>query len=81
MLFMVEAGKIMQSESFIDTVVLPNIRELGYTVAEDPNLCFVRVRVDETVWIYDCLHATSTFSPSVSVPPGEPTGNSGRNRR
>lgn len=47
-------GMGIHSEYFLNEVILPFIRRLNVTVNEDPNVCFLRSRADETLWLNDC---------------------------
>ncbi|KAG7359070.1 hypothetical protein IV203_015659 [Nitzschia inconspicua] len=49
-----EAGYGLHSERFLNHSIFPAIRELGYTVTTNPELCFFRARADGTAWINDC---------------------------
>ena len=47
-------GWAMHSERFVNQSIIPHITELGYRIWEHDSLCFLRARVDETVWVTDC---------------------------
>lgn len=47
-------GLGIHSERFLNYTIFPAIRKLGIAVEEDPGLCFVRARADESLWINDC---------------------------
>jgi hypothetical protein len=49
-----EPGYGLHSERFLNHSIFPPMRELGYTVVANPELCFFRVRADGTTWINDC---------------------------
>jgi len=45
----------MHSERYMDSTILPAMKKRGnFTLAPDPNLCFLRARADGSVWIQDC---------------------------
>lgn len=62
----VQSGIGMHSERFLDGSILPAIRELGTNVVTNPDICFFRVRADETVWITDCDRSLE----KVTIPEG-----------
>jgi hypothetical protein len=45
----------MHSEKFLDGAILPAVRELGYPIAVNPDVCFLRTRADHSVMATDCL--------------------------
>lgn len=47
-------GHGMQDEYFLDITLFPAIHELGIDIVEDESMCFLRTRVDESVWLNDC---------------------------
>lgn len=47
-------GYGIHSEWFLELTILPNIRQLGFDVVEDEQMCFLRARADESVWLNDC---------------------------
>jgi hypothetical protein len=49
-----EPGYGLHSERFLNHSIFPPIRDLGYTVTANPELCFFRARADGTAWINDC---------------------------
>jgi len=49
-----ERGWAMHSEKFLDGAILPAIRELGISIAVNPDICFLRTRVDYSVVDTDC---------------------------
>jgi hypothetical protein len=49
-----EPGYGLHNERFLNHSIFPPIRDLGYTVVGNPQLCFLRARADGSVWINDC---------------------------
>jgi hypothetical protein len=49
-----EPGYGLHSERFLNHSIFPPIRDLGYTVVPNPEICFFRARADGSVWINDC---------------------------
>lgn len=48
-------GFALHSERFLSLTIFPAIRsEAGIPVVEDRRLCFLRARVDGTIWVNDC---------------------------
>lgn len=47
-------GYGIHSERYLQRYLLPIIRQRGYQVVEDHDLCFARARADGTVWNSDC---------------------------
>ncbi|GKY94344.1 hypothetical protein MPSEU_000400300 [Mayamaea pseudoterrestris] len=47
-------GHGMQDEYFLDLTIFPAIHALGIDIEEDESMCFLRTRVDESVWLNDC---------------------------
>jgi hypothetical protein len=47
-------GYGMHSERFLNHTLFPAIREVGIEIHEHQEMCFFRVRADETVWVSDC---------------------------
>jgi hypothetical protein len=62
----VQPGIGMHSERFLNGSILPAIRESGTKVVINPDICFFRVRADETIWISDCDRSLD----NVTVPEG-----------
>ena len=50
----VQPGLGMHSEWFLKESIIPAIVETGTKVVMNYDICFFRVRADETVWISDC---------------------------
>jgi hypothetical protein len=44
----------MHSERFLSHTLFPAIREAGFEIHEHQEMCFFRVRADDTVWVSDC---------------------------
>jgi hypothetical protein len=62
----------MHSERFIKWTINPAIRDSNTTIVEDGNICFFRVRADETVKINDCEDGKSVVAaPSIVENTGE----------
>jgi hypothetical protein len=49
-----EPGYGMHSERFLNHSIFPAIRDLGFEVVADPDICFFRARADGSAWINDC---------------------------
>ena len=49
-----EPGYGLHSERFLNHSIFPPIRDLGYTVVGNSQICFFRARADGSVWINDC---------------------------
>jgi hypothetical protein len=50
-----EPGYGMHSERFLNYTILPAIeQETGVRIHENPDICFMRVRADESIWTWDC---------------------------
>jgi hypothetical protein len=49
-----EPGYGMHSERFLNHSIFPAIRDLGFSVIANPDLCFFRARADGATWIKDC---------------------------
>ena len=49
-----EPGYGMHSERFLNHSILPAMKQTGIRVRENPNICFMRVRADESIWTWDC---------------------------
>jgi hypothetical protein len=54
----------LHSEHFLHKTVFPLLRERGYTIAEDDEMCFLRTRADNVVWAEDCKHDGSSTNPA-----------------
>jgi hypothetical protein len=63
----VQPGIGMHSERFLDGSILPAIRKSGTDVITNPDICFFRVRADETVWITDCDRSLENVSVPVGI--------------
>ena len=51
-----QRSKLMHSETFVETVILPKIEKQGYEIVEHESICFFRARADETLWVTDCYY-------------------------
>ena len=49
-----ERGYGMHSERFLNHSIFPAIREKGFKVIANPDICFFRARADGSAWISDC---------------------------
>ena len=49
-----DPGFGMHSERFINNSILPRIKGLGYGLWQHTSMCFLRARVDESIWVTDC---------------------------
>ena len=63
-----EPGMVLHAETFLNASILQTIKEMEvastsshYTIFEDPNICFLRVRADGAIWIEDCDASKSGF--------------------
>lgn len=54
------AGKVLHSERFMNESIIPSIEDLGYTKHLNPDICFVRTRVNSVTMFNDCLRFGST---------------------
>jgi hypothetical protein len=50
----VQRGFGMHSERFLNGTILPAIRKSGIRVKNNHDICFFRVRADDTIWCSDC---------------------------
>ncbi len=50
-----EPGYGLHSERFLNHSIFPAIRERGYPVVANPEICFFRARADGSAWINDCV--------------------------
>jgi hypothetical protein len=57
-------GYGMHSERFLNHTLFPAIREAGIGIHEHQEMCFFRVRADETVWVSDCDTGEMTLAGS-----------------
>lgn len=53
-------GWAMHSEKFLDGAILPAIRDLGIAIVVNPDICFLRTRVDLSVLETDCQLSGTT---------------------
>jgi hypothetical protein len=44
----------IHSEIFLNQTLFPMIRDMGYTIQVNPDICFQQSRTDHTVWLSDC---------------------------
>jgi hypothetical protein len=49
-----EPGYGMHSERYLNHSIFPAIRQLGFQVVVNPEICFFRARADSSTWINDC---------------------------
>lgn len=49
-----EPGWAMHSETFLNGAIMPAIRELGIAIVVNPDVCFLRTRVNNTAITTDC---------------------------
>lgn len=47
----------MHSEKFVGWTLIPLIRQAGGRTVDDDEMCFIRARADESVWLSDCSGA------------------------
>lgn len=50
-----DPGYEMHSERFMSSTIFPAIRQLGFKVVENKDICFVRTRADEAAVLEDCI--------------------------
>lgn len=62
-------GTGLHPERFLDRILFPAIRANGTQVTADPDICFFRVRADNSVWINDCLQGRTKFSLNKTFDP------------
>ena len=46
---------ILRSEAFVENMIVPQIHQRGFFIAEHPTACFLRARADDTLWMSDCF--------------------------
>lgn len=44
----------LHSEHFLDKTVFPLLRVQGYAIVTDDDMCFLRARADNVLWVLDC---------------------------
>jgi hypothetical protein len=47
-------GYGIHSERFVSFSLFSAIQKAGFAIQEDENICFLRARADESIWINDC---------------------------
>lgn len=55
-------GKALHPETFLHEILFPTLRDGGTNVTANPDICFFRVRADESLWINDCLQGKRPFA-------------------
>jgi hypothetical protein len=55
-----EAGWGMHAERFLDSAIFSAIKEAGFPMTENPDICVMRVRADSSVWMNDCITFSGT---------------------
>ena len=55
-----EPGWGMHSERFLESAIFSVIEEAGFPMKENPDLCVMRVRADQSVWMNDCITQAGT---------------------
>lgn len=55
-----EPGWGMHSERFLQSAIFSAIEEQGIPMTENPDICVMRVRADESVWMNDCITQNGT---------------------
>ena len=55
-----EPGWGMHSERFLQSAIFSAIEEQGTPMTENPDICVMRVRADESVWMNDCITQNGT---------------------
>jgi hypothetical protein len=48
----------IHSEVFLNHTIFPMIREMGCKIEENLDICFLRSRSDQTIWLNDCGNST-----------------------
>jgi len=46
----------IHSEHFLDKTLFPQLRQSGYNILADPDVCFLRTRAGNIVWTMDCAN-------------------------
>uniref|UniRef100_A0A7S2UDH6 Uncharacterized protein n=1 Tax=Attheya septentrionalis TaxID=420275 RepID=A0A7S2UDH6_9STRA len=49
----------LHSEQFLDKTVFPLLRQQGYNIVRDDDICFLRTRANNIVWLGDCNFASN----------------------
>lgn len=63
----------MHSERFLNHTIFPAIRQAGFAIHEHAQMCFLRARVDESVWVSDCDGTETVAAPTVATRIGNNT--------
>ena len=50
----IDPGYTMHSERFMNSSIIPAMEQLGYEHIQNPDICFLRTRADESAIITDC---------------------------
>lgn len=54
-------GLGIHSEIFLQRTIFPEIIKAGYDIEYEPNICFLRARADQTIWLRDCSNDNSEY--------------------
>ena len=49
-----DPGYGIHDEKYLYYTILPEIQRRGYEIQYDKNICFLRARADESIWVTDC---------------------------
>jgi hypothetical protein len=60
-----DKGWGLHSERFMNYTIFPAIRQLGFKILHHQTMCFLRARVDETIWISDCYGSGGVADPKI----------------
>ncbi|CAB9510071.1 expressed unknown protein [Seminavis robusta] len=55
-----EPGWGMHSERFLESAIFTAIEKTGIPMTENPDICVMRVRADQSVWMNDCITMAGT---------------------
>jgi hypothetical protein len=55
-----EPGWGMHSERFLENAIFKAIERAGIPMTENPDICVMRVRADQSVWMNDCITQAGT---------------------
>jgi len=47
-------GLGIHSEMYLQRTIFPKIQQAGFVLEASPDMCFLRARADESVWLNDC---------------------------
>jgi len=62
-------GQALHSETILDRIIFPAMqRATSVQVTSNANICFFRVRADESMWVNDCLRARTPGAGTLRNP-------------